>query len=236
MEFEEPEDFYKLYAAFKHYQTPVLKNKHMRWYDREFWLPTRCTSETSVLEIGSGTGEFLAYLKRKNVGRFLGIERDNDAVAVMEAGLEGHVHVGDVWAFLEGTSEAPFDRVAMLDVLEHFSVAEGVRLLEKIKGVLQPGGLVVARVPNMGSPWGGIHQFADLTHKSAYTATSLEQLGSAAGYKALVFLPQRRGSPFRRLAEDCLHGLLSRILTTTPIVWTPNIIVVWQPNKDGEEK
>ena len=164
-------------------------------------MPARCTPETSVLEIGSGTGEFLAYLQSKNVGRFLGIERDNDAVAVMEAGLEGHVHVGDVWAFLEGTSEVPFDRV-----------------------------------PNMGSPWGGIHQFADLTHKSAYTATSLEQLGSAAGYKALAFLPQRRGSPFRRLAEDCLHGLLSRILTTTPIVWTPNIIVVWQPNKDGEEK
>ena len=224
MEFEEPEDFYKLYAAFKQYQTPVVKNKHMRWYDREFWIPARCTPKTSVLEIGSGTGEFLAYLKRKKVGRFLGIERDSDAVAVMEAGLEGHVHVGDVWAFLEDTSEAPFDRVAMLDVLEHFSVAEGVRLLEMIKGVLQPGGLVVARVPNMGS------------HKSAYTATSLEQLGSAAGYKALAFVAQRRGSPFRRLTEDCLHGLLSRILTTTPTVWTPNIIVVWQLGNGVEAK
>ena len=201
MEFEEPEDFYKLYAAFKQYQTPVVKNKHMRWYDREFWIPARCTPKTSVLEIGSGTGEFLAYLKRKKVGRFLGIERDSDAVAVMEAGLEGHVHVGDVWAFLEDTSEAPFDRV-----------------------------------PNMGSPWGGIHQFSDLTHKSAYTATSLEQLGSAAGYKALAFVAQRRGSPFRRLAEDCLHGLLSRILTTTPTVWTPNIIVVWQLGNGVEAK
>ena len=201
MTFEKPEDFYKLYAAFKQYQTPVLKNKHMRWYDREFWLPARCTPETSVLEIGSGTGEFLAYLKRKNVGRFLGIERDNDAVAFMEAGLEGHVHVGDVWAFLEGTSEVPFDRV-----------------------------------PNMGSPWGGIHQFADLTHKSAFTEKSLEQLGRAAGYETLALVPQRRGSPFRRLAEDCLHGLLSRILTTPPIVWTPNIIVVWQTVNAGEEK
>ena len=199
-------------------------------------MPARCTPETSVLEIGSGTGEFLAYLQSKNVGRFLGIERDNDAVAFMEAGLEGHVHVGDVWAFLEGTSEVPFDRVAMLDVLEHFSVAEGVRLLEKIKGVLQPGGLVVARVPNMGSPWGGIHQFGDLTHKSAFTEKSLEQLGRAAGYETLALVPQRRGSPFRRFAEDCLHGLLSRILTTPPIVWTPNIIVVWQTVNAGEEK
>ena len=107
--------------------------------------------------------------------------------------------------------------------------------MKKIKGVLQPGGLVVARVPNMGSPWGGMHQFADLSHKSAYTSISLEQLGQAAGYKALAFLGQRRGSPFRRLAEDCLHGLLSRILTNTPIVWTPNIIVVWQLGNGGED-
>ena len=96
----------------------------------------------------------------------------------------------------------------------------------KIKDVLRLGGLVVVRVPNMGSPWGGIYQFADLTHQSAYTAQSLEQLGLAAGYKTRAFLPQRRGSPFRRLAEDCLHGVLSRILTTTPVVWTANIIAV----------
>jgi len=64
------------------------------------------------------------------------------------------------------------------------------------------------------------------THQSAYTAQSLEQLGLAVGYKTRAFLPQRRGSPFRRLAEDCLQGALSRILTTTPVVWTANIIAV----------
>ena len=101
-------------------------------------MPARCTPETSVLEIGSGTGEFLAYLQSKNVGRFLGIERDNDAVAFMEAGLERHVHVGDVWAFLEGTSEVPFDRVAMLDVLEHFSVAEGCACWKRSKAFSSP--------------------------------------------------------------------------------------------------
>ena len=145
----------------------------------------------------------------------------------MEPGLAAHVTVGDLWDYLDGAgARESFDRVVMLDVLEHFPAAEGVRLLKKIKDVLRPGGLVVVRVPNMGSPWGGIHQFADRTHQSAYTAQSLEQLGLAAGYKTRAFLPQRRGSPFRRLAEDCLHGVLSRILTTTPVVWTANIIAV----------
>jgi SAM-dependent methyltransferase len=228
MAIEKPEDFYGVYAAFKRYQTPALKGKHVKWYDREFWVPAGCTAETSVLEIGSGTGEFLSYLKLKGVTRFHGVEQDPEAIRVMEPGLEGNVTVGDLWAYLEGDPE-PFDRVVMLDVLEHFPAADGVRLLNKVKDVLRPGGLVVVRVPNMGSPWGGIHQFADLTHQSAYSAQSLEQLGLAAGYKARAFLPQRRGSPFRRLAEDCLHWVLSRILSTTPVVWTANIIAVFEP-------
>ncbi len=227
MAFEKPEDFYQTYTAFKRYETPRLKDKHVRWFDREFWVPARCSTETSVLELGSGTGEFLSYLKRKGVGRFQGVEQDAAAVAVMEPGLEKYVTVGDIWDFLEsGNKDGPFGCVVLLDVLEHFSPGDGVRLLQAIKKVLVPGGRVIVRVPNMGSPWGGMHQFADLTHKTAFTPNSLEQLGQAAGYTALDFLAQRRGSPFRRLAEDCLHGLLSRILTTTPIVWTPNMIAV----------
>jgi SAM-dependent methyltransferase len=230
MAVDSADDFYKTYAAYKRYQTPVVKAKHVRWYDREFWAPARCTPDTSVLEIGSGTGEFLAYLQQKGVKRFFGVERDKDAVAVMAPVLKDRVHVGDAWEFLaRGDEVGPFDRVVMLDVLEHFSAADGVRLLEKIKGALAPGGLVVVRVPNMASPWGGIHQFSDLTHKTAYTPGSLEQLALAAGYEATAFLPQRRGSPFRRVAEDCLHWLLSRILATAPVVWTPNVIAVLKP-------
>ena len=229
MAYDTPEDFYNVYAAFKRYQTPVVKAKHVRWYDREFWTPAGCTPDTAVLELGSGTGEFLSYLKRKGVARYQGVEQDDQAVAVMEAGLSDHVFVGDIWDFLDRENpDGPFGFVVMLDVLEHFSAGDGVRLLQKIKAQLVLGGRVVIRVPNMASPWGGIHQFADLTHKTAFTPNSLEQLGQAAGYIALDFLPQRRGSPFRHLAEGALHGILSKILAVTPVVWTPNMICVLQ--------
>ena len=170
MTFEKPEDFYKVYAAYKRYQTPILKKKHMRWYGREIWTPARCTQETSFLELGSGPGEFLAYLKQMGVRRFLGVEINADAIQAMPPGLEEHLHQGDIWDFLDAAAGSePYDRVAILDVLEHFSAFDGVRLLEKVKDVLVPDGLVVIRVPNMASPWGGMHQFADLTHKCAYT-------------------------------------------------------------------
>lgn len=234
MAVESADDFYRSYAAFKRYQTPAIKKKHLTWYDREFWDPAGCTPETSVLEIGSGTGEFLAYLHRKGTKRFQGVERDAEAVAAMPPGLDAHVHVGDLWAYLaDGAQGETFDRVAMLDVLEHFTAVDGVKLLEAVKGVLAPGGLVVVRVPNMGSPWGGVHQFSDLTHRSAYTAMSLEQLAITAGYEPVAFVPQRRGSPFRRLAEDGINWVLSRALSVDPVVWTANLIAVLKPRTES---
>jgi SAM-dependent methyltransferase len=227
MNFDNPEDFYNDYAAFKRYETPVLKPKHVRWYDREFWVPAECTTKTKVLELGSGTGEFLAYLKFKGVNCFKGVEQDTNAIAVMEDGISDHVFTGDIWDFFDvENSDKPFCCVVMLDVLEHFSAGDGVRLFQKIKTILRPGGRIIIRVPNMSSPWGGIHQFADLTHKTAFTPNSLEQLGQAAGFRTRAFFPQLRGSPFRRFAESIFHKLLSKILVVTPIIWTPNMIAV----------
>ena len=223
-----PEDFYRSYSSFKRYQTPIIKMKHERWYDREFWVPARCSSGLSVLELGSGTGEFLAYLQRKGVSRLCGVEMDREAVAAMPPGLERFVYLGDIWTYLEQSSDERWDRVVMLDVLEHFSSGQAVRLLEHVKRILAPGGLVVVRVPNMGSPLGAIFQYGDLTHKAAYNAASLEQLGLAVGFEVERFLPQRRGTPVRRFCEDMFFALLSRILTVSAAVWTANIIVIYR--------
>ncbi|MEE2698526.1 MAG: class I SAM-dependent methyltransferase [Pseudomonadota bacterium] len=232
MNYDKPEDFYNNYAAFKRYLTPILKAKHVAWFDQEFWYPAKCTQETSVLELGSGTGEFLSYLKLKGVHYFIGVEQDANAIAVMEDGLSDHVIVGDIWDFFEHESSGKyFGCVVMFDVLEHFSAGDGVRLLQKVKNILEPDGRIIIRVPNMSSPWGGIHQYADLTHKTAFTPNSLEQLGQAAGLKALSFFPQRRGSPFRKFAECILHKILSKILVVTPVVWTPNMIAVLEKEK-----
>jgi 2-polyprenyl-3-methyl-5-hydroxy-6-metoxy-1,4-benzoquinol methylase len=233
VKFERPEDFYRLYDVYKQYEAPRLKKKHMRWYDREFWQPAECTSAMSVLEIGSGTGEFLSYLRAKKVAHIKGVEQDGRAIAVMDENLKSIVYVGDIRDFLaENSGKERFDRVVMLDVLEHFSVYEGMQLLIDIKAVLAPGGRVVARVPNMGSPLGGIAQYSDLTHKAAYTSASLEQLGQAAGYETLATIAQNRGSPFRRVAEDFLFWTLSKILSNAPVVWSMNIIVIFRPSSE----
>ena len=61
---------------FKNYQTPVLSAKHIQQFNFDFWIPSDCSSLDTVLELGCGTGQFLNYLKHKNVQEFLGIDQD----------------------------------------------------------------------------------------------------------------------------------------------------------------
>lgn len=234
MAIETPEDFYKTYSRFKAYERMDLRPKHIRWYDREFWEPAKCDASKSVLEIGCGTGHFLSYLKHKGVETFQGIDLDEKVKEHLADGIAEHVQITDVWDFLEQSAGsasfgASFDRIVMLDVLEHFSAFEAAKLLQGLKGILAGDGLLVIRVPNVASPWGHQHQYGDLTHKTAYTPDSLRQLALASGYEAVDFLGQRRGSPFRRFAEDTLHCILSGILTETPAIWSANMIGILKP-------
>ncbi len=85
----------------------------------------------------------------------------------------------------------------------------------------------------MASPWAAQHQYADLTHKTAFAPGNLRQLGIAAGFDTVALVPERRGSRFRRFTEDRLHGFLSRLLTDTPPLWSPLMISVFKPKPEG---
>lgn len=227
---EKPEDFYKTYEKFKAYERLDLHDKHIRWYDREFWAPMGCDAAKSVLEIGCGTGHFLSYLKRKGVERFIGVDLDPRVVDFLDPEISDHVRIADVRDFISGQDgEPPFDCIVMLDALEHFSPFEAVALLQSLKRILADDGLINVRVPNVSSPWGLQHQYGDLTHKAAYTPDSLKQLAVASGFEAVEFLSQARGSPSRRFTEDILHGFLSRVLTEAPQIWSANFIGILKP-------
>ena len=226
-------NFYKGYESFKGYQTPDLKSKHINQFDREFWQPAQCRPEMHILEIGCGTGQFLRYLQAKGTENFAGIDHDASLGAHIHSDVAGRFQATDVFEYLEMVSaDTPLDRVAMFDVLEHFSIEEGAALLSAIARRLNTGGKIVVRVPNVASPWGLQYQFGDLTHKAAYTPGSMRQLALEAGLICRKTYPQIRGSRSRRFFQSILSSLLKRMLVDPPEIWTGNFIAVLERPED----
>jgi 2-polyprenyl-3-methyl-5-hydroxy-6-metoxy-1,4-benzoquinol methylase len=221
-------DFYGSYESFKNYSRPTLKAKHARRYDAEFWEPLACRPEMAVLEIGCGTGLFLAYLKSKGVSEFIGIDLDPALAPHIPPEVADRFRAGDVRDFLKAGAEGRrFDRVAMYDVLEHFTHEEGAELLRSLSAVLNPGAKLLIKVPNMGSPWGGQFQFGDMTHKAGYAPSGLRQLALASGFTCSRCFPHRLGSPSRQVLDRLLHGVLGKLVMTPPEVWSANVFAVF---------
>jgi SAM-dependent methyltransferase len=222
-----PGGFYASYARFKDYRRPDLQPKHIRRFDRAYWRNATLEPGQAVLEIGCGTGQFLAYLAAKGITELVGIDQDSALGAYLPEAVAPNFRAVDVFEFLAGGAEGKrFDRVFLIDVLEHFTPDDGHRLLGALSAVLNPGARVVVRLPNTGSPWGGAYQWGDLTHRAAYNPISLRQLALAADYGVVAVHPVLEGSPFRQAADRMLQGLLGRILMTPPEIWTANFVAV----------
>lgn len=217
---------YGTYASYKGYTTPELGPKHTRRFDEEIWRRADCAAGMSFLEIGCGTGAFLAFLAAKGVGRFLGIDHDPALADFVPASVRSHFACRDLWETLADSTLDRFDRVVALDVLEHFTADEGVRLLGAIRGTLNVGGRIVLKVPNAASPWGLSYQYGDLTHRTAFTPLAMRQMADAAGLGVLALVPQRQGSRRRMMTDALVHRFLSWSLLTPPEIWSANFYAV----------
>ncbi|TAN56032.1 MAG: class I SAM-dependent methyltransferase [Magnetospirillum sp.] len=219
--------FYGTYASHKGYATPEVGPKQIRRFDAEIWRPAVCSSAMSFLEIGCGTGAFLAYLQTRGVRQMLGIDHDPALAAVIPEAVRDRFSCRDANDLLADQARGPFDRVVMLDVLEHFSPEDARHLLQSVRGRLTPGGKVVIKVPNAGGPWGLQYQFGDLTHRTAFSPISLRQLADAAGYGPPLIYGQRQGSRRRLITDALVHRFLSWALLNPPEFWSANLYAVF---------
>ncbi len=134
----------KSYYAFTYDDTPA--NPLVQLYER--WLDAieACRSGGRLLDIGCGTGLFLAVARRRGWEPY-GIDDCGEATA------HAREHFGlEVWDGEFSRLEAGgkrFDAVTMWDIVEH--ARQPVALLRAARSVLAPGGVVGISTPNQRS-------------------------------------------------------------------------------------
>jgi SAM-dependent methyltransferase len=170
--------------TYESYMPLLLKNLPLprRWLV-EYGLWKRCRpllvdgSLGKVLDVGCGTGHFLAAMRKHGKWKTVGIDRDPQAVTFAREVLNLEVHVGRIEE--NDFPERTFDAVTMWDTLEHFHNPREVLL--EIRRILKPGGRLLLRVPSLdsldarlfGRYWAGLDAPRHLTVFSKETLARL---------------------------------------------------------------
>jgi len=145
-----------------------------------------------LLDIGCGTGNFLAAARDRGYG-VTGIELDRNAArfAKERIGLQ-RVFPLTIAEFAERHAGEQFDVVTFFEVLEH--QAAPVEFLQKVKTCVRPGGMIALSVPNR-ERWLTGPDVLDYppNHFLRWNATALSKFLSEQGFEVLSIREQPAG-------------------------------------------
>ncbi len=149
----------------------------------------------TLLDVGCGEGQFGALVKEKLRVEVWGIEMDPTAAGHAQKNLD-RILVGDAVQLLDTVPDGYFDCIVFNDILEH--LVDPQNMLLKTKKKLQPGGVIVASLPNVRyfftlrdllikKQWqytdSGI---LDKTHLRFFTRNSIRDMFQSLGFHVLA--------------------------------------------------
>jgi 2-polyprenyl-3-methyl-5-hydroxy-6-metoxy-1,4-benzoquinol methylase len=204
------------------------------WWDHKY-LPLLhgLDASAAIVEIGCGGGELLAYLGRRGFSHAVGIDISAEQVTLARArGVQAEL--ADAFEYLAQRAEA-FDAVVAIDVLEHLTRDELLRLAPVVLSALRPGGRLLVQTANGAGLLSRQVIYGDLTHVTVFTPQSLAQLLRPTGFGELAFyetgpVPIRLRGRLDAALWSAIKGvanLVRRIETgKRQSIWTENFICV----------
>lgn len=219
------------YKDFRDRTVIKLRAKHLRQFDRIFLNFTRAEPAMSVLDIGCGAGLFLQYLKHRGFRDVVGIDYDENMRAALadveQAGFT--IETMDAEAYIDRAhGQRRFDRIVLFDILEHMELDDGVRLLDKLHGLLNVRGQILIRVPNVTSPWGLRMQFDTFDHVTLFSPGRVRELAAITGYRLAALKGEITGKRRKIALQRCLHWALAQLLPYHPEIWEPLVVCAFE--------
>jgi cyclopropane fatty-acyl-phospholipid synthase-like methyltransferase len=170
--------FYETYSNFKNWTSTESARDESIWF-RALFREIGVAGPTTILEVGFGQGSFLDWARSEG-HQIWGLEILPEMVE--RARARGHmVMLGTIDE--SGLGESMFDLLVAIDVAEHLSLGELKVFFETAQRVLKPAGRLVLRFPNGDSPFFGMHQYGDVTHKSLLSQSAIKQISGPLGFE-----------------------------------------------------
>lgn len=179
--------FYEFYASTHTLHRKVypsaeaFKEKAPAW-DRRLGTLLPPDKGARIIDVGCGTGSLVWWLQARGFHGAEGIDLSPEQVALAKAAGVRNVAVSDLRLWLAARPRA-YDLIFLRDVIEHFTRAETLELLDLVCSALRTKGKAVIQVPNAESPLFGRVRYGDYTHEMAFTRTSIAQLFNVVGLR-----------------------------------------------------
>ena len=162
-----------------------------------------------ILDIGCGSGELIEQLLREGYRNVIGIDVSVEQVALAHSLGRSQVRLGNVLE-LDDMSEASFEVVVAVDLLEHLEHDEVLAVLNWIAKALSTEGQFIVQVPNATSPFFGNYAFGDFTHRSVFNDRSIRQVLRHVGFTRVSTHPVNpRPGGLRRTVRAATWQLLA---------------------------
>lgn len=171
------------------------------------------TRTAVVMDLGCGQGQLVKELILHGYLNAQGIDISPEQVALAHAAGISRVQLGD---YRNGFDGSQLDVVTATDFFEHLTKTDVLEALDQVHAALRPGGVLILRVPNSVSPFGGNFRYGDMTHETSFTAGSLRQLSAAARFdEATVYACPPPVHGVKSLARSALWKTASGAMKLT---------------------
>jgi SAM-dependent methyltransferase len=141
---------------------------------RHLFIKYGLSKGKKILDLGCGRGEFLrGFIRCGLIG--YGVDQSLSAKSICP---EAEIIQSDLEVEPLPYEDNSFDVVFSKSVLEHFYYPE--KLVQQIRRILNPGGLVITMVPD----WQSVYKtfYEDYTHRTPFTYTSIRDIFIISGF------------------------------------------------------
>lgn len=161
------------------------------------WYLKYIKKSDNVLDIGCANGSHTIKCSKK-CENITGFDYNEDSLAIAKNMIKRNC-IKNIKIFKHDAEEKfpfkknQFDKILFLDTLEHLN--KRCFVLNEVRRVLKPNGLLFLSIPNIDTSWKGLQKkaglspYSDSDHKIEYTKDSIREELKCSGFKIIKMWP-----------------------------------------------